>query len=81
MLQLDGRADGAASRDGRVIGCHLHGLFASDAFRRAFLTRLGAAADPALVDDQRVENALDALARHLELHVDLDALLKVAHAR
>lgn len=81
MLELDGRKDGAVSRDGRIMGCHLHGLFASDAFRRAFLTRFGAAADPTLIDEQRVENALDALARHLELHVDLDALLKVAHAR
>ncbi|HEY3918567.1 MAG TPA: cobyric acid synthase [Stellaceae bacterium] len=76
-----GRADGAVSRNRRVMGCHLHGLFTSDAFRRAFLARLGAAPDPALIDEQRVEMALDALARHLELHVDLDALLKIAHAR
>jgi adenosylcobyric acid synthase len=86
MLRLDenkggDRGDGAVSRNGRVMGCHLHGLFSSDAFRRAFLTRLGAAPDLALIDEQRVENALDALARHLDLHVDLDALLKVAHAR
>ncbi|HLI21224.1 MAG TPA: cobyric acid synthase [Stellaceae bacterium] len=81
MLRLDGRADGAVSSDGRVMGCHLHGLFASDAFRRAFLQRLGAVPDPDLIDERRVENALDALARHLETHVDLDALLQVAHAR
>ncbi len=81
MLHLEGRSDGAVSRDGRVMGCHLHGLFASDPFRRAFLTRLGTVPDLGLVDDERIEKALDALARHLELHVDLDALLKVAHAR
>ena len=86
MLKLagddkEGRDDGAVSRDGRVMGCHLHGLFSSDLFRRAFLARLGAAADPGLIDEQRVEDALDALARHLENYVDLDALLKVAHAR
>jgi adenosylcobyric acid synthase len=63
------------------MGCHLHGLFTSDAFRRAFLERLGAAPDLTLVDDQRVESALDSLARHLDIHVDLEALLKVAHAR
>jgi adenosylcobyric acid synthase len=81
MLRLDERSDGAVSHGGRVMGCHLHGLFASDAFRRAFLTRLDAAPDPALIDEQRIEDALDALARHLDLHVDLDALLKVAYAR
>ena len=81
MLRLGERDDGAISGDGRILGCHLHGLFTSDAFRRAFLARLGAAADLALIDAERVERTLDALARHLELHVDLDALLKVAHAR
>src|SRR5262249_35664421 len=43
MLRLAGRADGAVSADGRVCGCHLHGLFASDGFRRTFLSRLGGA--------------------------------------
>ena len=36
------RARGAVSVDGRVMGCYLHGLFAADGFRRAFLTWLGA---------------------------------------
>ena len=44
MLDLGGRPDGAVSPDGRVAGCYLHGLFAGDAFRRAFLARLGAEA-------------------------------------
>ncbi len=81
MLRLDGRADGAIARNGRIAGCHLHGLFASDDFRRAFLARLGGAGDPALDHEARVEAALDSLARHLELHLDLDALLAAAHAR
>ena len=38
-----GGPDGAVSADGRVTGCYLHGLFASDPFRRAFLARLGRA--------------------------------------
>jgi adenosylcobyric acid synthase len=81
MLRLDGRADGAISRDGRIAGCHLHGIFASDSFRRAFLARLGVASDPTLQNDERIEGALDSLARHLTLHVDLDALLEIARAR
>ncbi len=33
----DGCPEGAVSADGRVAGCYVHGLFASDAFRRAWL--------------------------------------------
>jgi adenosylcobyric acid synthase len=33
----DGRPDGAIGADGRVAGCYVHGLFASDAFRQAWL--------------------------------------------
>jgi adenosylcobyric acid synthase len=81
MLLLDGRPDGAVSADGRVAGCHLHGLFASDPFRRAFLARLGAAGDPALDYEARLDATLDALARHLEAHVDVGRLLEIAGAR
>ena len=33
----DGRPEGAISADGRVAGCYVHGIFASDAFRHAWL--------------------------------------------
>ena len=81
MLRLGERDDGAMSADGRVAGCHLHGLFASDAFRRGFLAALGAPADPALAHEARIEGTLDTLARHLEAYLDLDALLGAARAR
>jgi adenosylcobyric acid synthase len=77
MLDLDGRPDGAVGADGRVAGCYLHGLFASDPFRRAFLARLGAAAGT-VAYDQMIETALDDLADHLERHLDLAALLAAA---
>jgi adenosylcobyric acid synthase len=75
-LCLDGRAEGAVSADGRVRGCYLHGLFAGDAFRRAFLGALGQTSSLAFEDS--VEAALDALADHLEAHIDLDRLLSLA---
>jgi adenosylcobyric acid synthase len=81
MLRLGARADGALSAEGRIAGCHLHGLFASDAFRRAFLARLGGRGDPALDYEARIEAALDALASHLEASLDLPRLLEIAHAR
>ena len=81
MLRLGGRPDGAVSDDGRVLGCYLHGLFAADDFRHAFLSRLKLRAASGLAYETEVENTLDALARHLEAHLDLDGLLAAAGAR
>ncbi len=81
MLDLGGRPDGAISADGRVMGCYLHGIFASDAFRRAFLQSLkpGFASD--LAFESRIDATLDALADHLEKHVAVDRILEIANAR
>jgi len=76
FLDLDGRPDGAMSPDGRVIGTYVHGVLAADGFRRAFLAGLGVASE--LAYERSVEAALDALATHLERHVDVDALLGIA---
>jgi adenosylcobyric acid synthase len=73
----DGRTDGAVSKDGRVAGAYLHGLFADDAMRAAFLRRLGAAPSDLRYEAQ-VEETLDAFAAHCERHIDLDALLEFA---
>ncbi len=72
----DGREDGAISPDGRVMGAYVHGLFADDAQRAAWLAALGASSD--LAYDATVERTLDDLAAHLSRHVDLDALLGLA---
>jgi len=77
MLDLHGHPDGAVSADGRVMGCYLHGLFASDPFRRAFLARLGAEGG-AIAYEPMIENVLDRLADHLEQHLDVAALLAAA---
>src|SRR3954454_16754193 len=79
VLTLDGRLDGASSPDGRVQGVYLHGLFASDAFRRVFLDRFGAASR--LAYETRIEAALDVLADRLEAHLDLDRILAIARRR
>lgn len=76
-LEIGDRTDGAASADGRVMGTYLHGLFASDRFRRAFLAGLGAPVSELGYEDG-VDAVLDALAAHLETHMDLDALLALA---
>jgi adenosylcobyric acid synthase len=81
MLRLGSRLDGAVSADGRIMGCHVHGIFAGDGFRRAFLERLGGKADAALVYETRIDSALDALADHCEAHLDVGRLLEIARAR
>ena len=81
MLSLGGRNDGAVSPDGRVMGCYLHGLFASDAFRAAFLDGIKERAASGLVYEAEVEETLDALAAHLEQHLDLDRIFAIAQGR
>ncbi|MGC2521696.1 MAG: cobyric acid synthase [Stellaceae bacterium] len=76
MLRLIGRAEGAVSADGLVAGCYLHGLFAGDGYRCAFLEGLGAAG--AVAYEHMVEATLEALADHLEQNLDLAALLAAA---
>lgn len=76
-LSLDGRKEGATSKDGRVMGCYLHGLFASDAFRQTYLSQLGRPVD-GFDYAGSVEDTLDALADHLEAHLDLTGLLALA---
>ena len=77
----DGRLDGAVSADGRVMGTYLHGLFANDRFRNAFLATLSPRAESGLAFEHRLEGALDRLADHLDRHVDLDRVLEIARAR
>ncbi|SEQ68588.1 cobyric acid synthase [Sphingobium sp. YR768] len=74
---LDGRPDGAISRDGRVMGSYVHGLLASTQLRDALLRRVGG--ESAGADyDRSVEDALDEIAALLENHVDIDAMVTLA---
>jgi adenosylcobyric acid synthase len=79
VLMLNGRPDGAGSADGRVQGTYVHGLFTDDGFRKAWLANFGIAST--LAYEARIEAALDALADHLEAHLDIDQLLKIARKR
>jgi adenosylcobyric acid synthase len=73
----DGRFDGAVSADGLVAGSYLHGFFADDRQRAAWIARLGGT--PSLTSyDAEIEATLDALAEHLEAHMDIDRLLSLA---
>ncbi|MCA2011619.1 cobyric acid synthase [Cereibacter sphaeroides] len=77
LFTVEGQPEGAISADGRVMGSYLHGLFSADGFRAAFLRRLGATAGNGSYA-AGVEEALEALADHLEAHADCEALLRIA---
>ncbi|GLS46173.1 cobyric acid synthase [Methylobacterium brachythecii] len=76
---VDGQPDGAVSADGLVCGTYVHGLFADDAQRAAWLTRLGAPPGDASYE-AGIETVLDAFADHLEAHLDCNALLTLAES-
>ncbi len=78
LLRLEGgRPDGAISADGLVAGCYAHGLFADDRQRAAWIERLGGEASDYRYEE-RVEETLDALAAHLEVHIDCERLFGLA---
>lgn len=77
----DGRFDGACSADGRVMGTYVHGLFAHDEQRAAWIARLGGAGlgrGPSY--EALVESTLDELAMHLEAYIDIDKLLEISRS-
>lgn len=74
---IDSHYDGSISPDGRVFGTYIHGLFAHDSQRGAWLERLGGCGTD-LNYDAQVDAVLDRLAAHMEQHLDLDGLLAIA---
>jgi adenosylcobyric acid synthase len=75
-VEIEGRADGATSPDGRVAGTYLHRLFDSAGYRAALLGSFGVRGGEG---DYRadVDRALDGIAAELETLLDrgwLDAL-------
>lgn len=78
MMLSDGRAEGARSAGGRIMGTYLHGLFAADGFRHAFLSGLRVGRSAGGAYEARIDAVLDDLAAHLEAHLDMDALLAAA---
>jgi adenosylcobyric acid synthase len=73
----DGSPEGAMSADGRVLGTYIHGLFADDRQRAAWLKRF-AAGTAGIAYEELIEQTLDRLAAHLAVHLDLDRLLSLA---
>ncbi|GGX82461.1 cobyric acid synthase [Litchfieldella qijiaojingensis] len=72
LVMLDGRADGAVSADGQVMGTYLHGLFDRPEACHALLARCGLEDTGAAVDYQAHRlHELDRLADTLDAHLDM----------
>jgi adenosylcobyric acid synthase len=77
FAHVDGKPEGASTPSGDVQGTYLHGLFTENGFRRAYLEGLGAEAGQTRYGEV-VDATLDALADHLDQHLDLDAIFAIA---
>lgn len=78
-IKIDGKGHGGQSADRKILGCYLHGMFASDSFRKSFLAEIGINAG-SVHYESLVEETLDSLAEHLSHHLDLDQLLEIAES-
>ncbi|WP_069301585.1 cobyric acid synthase [Neptunicoccus sediminis] len=76
-LEIDGREEGATSADGLVRGCYVHGLFIADEFRRGYLATMGVTPGNLVYEDV-VDETLDALADHIEAHLDVEMIWMLA---
>lgn len=76
----DGTLDGAVSANGRVAGCHVHGLFNSSAYRAALLQSLGGRSTG---EDHAasVDGALDQISVVLERTLDIAELMRIGSNR
>jgi len=70
----DARRDGAVC--GNVSGTYVHGLFADDGFRHAFLAALGAGPELVCVTAER-ERRIDRLAAHVRTSLDMDLIRNI----
>ena len=77
FVLVGNRPHGAISPDGNIMGAYVHGLFESGAFRRHFLSQLGAPSD-GTDHHSKIDRALDALADEMEIALNLDGLLTVS---
>jgi adenosylcobyric acid synthase len=75
LIELEGRADGAVSADGQVMGTYLHGLFDRPEACAALLARCGLDVRGAAVDYRaHRQQELDRLADCLEANLDICAI-------
>jgi len=81
FMEINGNPEGACSSGNRICGTYVHGIFSRDAFRHAYLNSIKNRACSGAAYSALVETTLDNLAKHLEQHLDLEAVLRIAQGR
>ena len=76
-LSVDGKSVSAATKDGNIQGCYIHGIFSNDSFRSNYIKGLGATPSE-LKFDAKVDITLDRLSKHIEQFIDLEKLISLA---
>ena len=76
-LSVDGKSVSAATKDGNIQGCYIHGIFSNDSFRSNYIKGLGATPSE-LKFDAKVDITLDQLSKHIERFIDLEQLISLA---
>ena len=76
-LKINNKSVSAASKDGNIKGCYLHGLFSNDAFRSNYIAALGANTSN-INFEESIDNTLNSLSKHIEKYLDLDELIKLS---
>jgi adenosylcobyric acid synthase len=69
--------DGSVSPDGKIWGCYLHGLFANDNFRHAWLKSLGWQNNTAVFQAESFQQSLETLADTVEKAMNMELLEKI----
>jgi len=69
--------DGCISADGKVWGCYLHGLFANDNFRHAWLRSLGWQSEEAISQADSFRQSLETLVDSVESAMNMDLLNQI----
>ena len=77
FLFLENTSDGAVSRDGRIMGTYVHGLFARGDARKALLLKIGGTSH-GVSHSAVVDGLLDEIATELARVLDVDALATIA---
>ncbi|WP_017434168.1 cobyric acid synthase [Saccharococcus caldoxylosilyticus] len=85
FIHVQGRAEGAKSKDERVMGTYFHDLFHNDAFREALLNKIRCEKGLSPIYGRQSfrtikEQAFDRLADHVKRHVRIEEIEEKMHA-
>lgn len=69
---------GCLSKDHKIAGVYLHGLFNDDIFRMKYLSEFRDGTLNKTAFNEQIENALDILAKEMEKHLDLEKIIEIA---